>query len=97
MVFRLREILKDRKITIGQFAVMSGISQSNISNYLSGKVSPTLETLNRIAHTLDIDITELFEKKEEVILIAKFNDRTVEINDKELIEFIKNKVSNGES
>lgn len=92
MVFRLREILKDRQITIGQFAEMSGISQSNLSNYMMGKVSPTLETLNRIANTLKIDITELFRKEEDIVLKARIGKNEVEISKDDLLEFIKSKI-----
>lgn len=92
MVFRLREILKDRQITIGQFAELSGISQSNLSNYMMGKVSPTLETLNKIANTLNVDITELFKKEEDVVLMARIGEKEVEIRKDELISFIKSKI-----
>lgn len=92
MVFRLREILKDRQITIGQFAEMTGISQSNLSNYMMGKVSPTLETLNRIANALKIDITELFRKEEEIVLKARIGENEVEISKDELLSFIKSKI-----
>ena len=98
MVFRLREILKDRQITIGQFAEISGISQSNLSNYMIGKVSPTLETLNRIANALKIDITELFRKEEDIVLKARIGENEVEISKDELLNFIKSKIDqNGNS
>ena len=62
---------------IGQFAEMSGISQSNLSNYMMGKVSPTLETLNRIAEALGIDIANLFRKEEDVVLVVKYGGKTI--------------------
>lgn len=58
MALRLREILKERNLTVAQFAEMSGMSQSNISNYMNGNISPTLDTLHKIANALDIEITE---------------------------------------
>lgn len=92
MGLRLREILKNRHITIGQFSEMSGISQSNLSNYMMGKVSPTLETLNKIAGTLKVDITELFKKEEEIVLMARIGEKEVEISKDELLNFIKSKI-----
>lgn len=92
MVFRLREILKKRQLTIGQFSEMSGISQSNLSNYMMGKVSPTLETLNKIAQTLKIDITELFREEEDIVLMARIGEKEVEINKEDLLSFIKAKI-----
>lgn len=91
MAFRLREILKERGVTVGQFAEQSGISQSNLSNYMGGKISPTLDTLTKIADALDVDITELFKKEEEVILVAKYEGKEVTISNQDLINFIKNK------
>ena len=46
---RLREILAKRGITLKDFAAQSGLSQSNLSNYINGKISPTLDTVSRIA------------------------------------------------
>lgn len=68
---------------------MSGISQSNLSNYMMGKISPTLETLSKISAVLRIDITELFKKKEDITLMAKVDGRMIEINNKDLLEFVK--------
>lgn len=96
MVFRLREILKDRQLTIGQFAEISGISQSNLSNYMMGKVSPTLETLAKIAEALNVDITYLFRKEEEIVLFAKYDGKSIELNTEELINFVKSKVNENE-
>lgn len=94
---RLREILKERHITIGQLSEMSGISQSNLSNYMTGKMSPTLDTLNRIAVALNIEITELFEKEEDIVLFVKYRNRMVELSRKELINYLRNKTHNNEN
>lgn len=94
---RLREILKERHITIDQLSEMSGISQSNLSNYMTGKMSPTLDTLNRIAVALNIEITELFEKEEDIVLFVKYRNRMVELSRKELINYLRNKTQNNEN
>ena len=73
MKLRLKEILAQRHITLKDFAISSGLSQSNLSNYLNGNISPTLDTLNRIAENLGIDITELFKEKDSVELFVKHN------------------------
>ena len=70
---RLREILAKRGITLKDFAAQSGLSQSNLSNYINGKISPTLDTVSRIASHLDIDAIELFKEKDEVELYAKYH------------------------
>lgn len=91
MVFCLRDILHEKQISISQLSSKCGISASNLSNYMSGKISPTLDTLNKIADALNIDLTELFKKREEVVLMAKYEGKTVEIKPDDLIQYIKNK------
>lgn len=88
---RLREILKERKISVSRLAEQSGISASNLSNYMNGKISPTLETLGKISETLNIEISELFRKSDDIALMVRVNGETYEINKDEIIEFIKHK------
>ncbi|WP_315518867.1 helix-turn-helix transcriptional regulator [Hoylesella nanceiensis] len=90
-MIRLKEILKDKGLTMVQLAELSGITPSNLSNYTNGKVSPTLETLNKIADALNIDITELFKPKEDVSLYAEYDGTTYKINKEDIITLIKNK------
>lgn len=91
MELRLREILKERKMTIAQFSELSGITQANISNYMQGRISPTLDTLSKIADALHIEVTELFKKKNDVVFMAKYDDKIIEIKKDDIIEMIKNK------
>ena len=86
---RLREILKERKISVSRLAEQSGISASNLSNYMNGKISPTLETLGKISETLNIEISELFRKSDDIALMVRVNGETYEINKDEIFEFIK--------
>ena len=88
---RLREILKERKISVSRLAEQSGISASNLSNYMNVKISPTLETLGKISETLNIEISELFRKSDDIALMVRVNGETYEINKDEIIEFIKHK------
>ena len=60
MSLRLKDILKDRNESISACASKVGITQANMSNIVNGKSSPTLDTLERIANSLNIPITELF-------------------------------------
>ena len=91
MKLRLKEILAQRHITLKDFAISSGLSQSNLSNYLNGYISPTLDTLNRIAENLGIDITELFKEKDSVELFVKHNGILYPITKDDIIEIITNK------
>lgn len=92
MLLRLREILQDRNMTVQQCSELSGISQSNLSNYMNGRISPTLDTLNRISEALGIELTELFKKKDNVTLYAKIDGQLIEIDNDTLLSYLKDKV-----
>ena len=62
MKLRIKDILKDKKITVVALAKRIGITQPNTSNIVNGKTTPSLETLENIAIALDVPITELFDK-----------------------------------
>lgn len=91
MELRLKEILAQKGITLKDFASTSGISQSNLSNYINGNISPTLDTLKKIASYLGIDVVELFREKEDVELYAKYNGELYEITKEDIIGMIQKK------
>ena len=91
MELRLKEILAQKGITLKDFAAMSGISQSNLSNYINGNISPTLDTLKKIASHLGIDVVELFREKENVELFCKYNGVMYPITKEDLITIINRK------
>lgn len=84
MEFRLKEILKEKGLTISGFANMVGITQANMSNIVNLKSSPTLDTLNRISEALNIPVTELFRKDEDIEIYVKYKGKMHKIT-KELI------------
>ena len=57
---RIKELLKEKGATQKELANKMGMSEGNLSNILSGKFAPTLDTLQRIAEALGVDIAELF-------------------------------------
>lgn len=91
MELRLKELLSQKGITLKDFAATSGISQSNLSNYINGNISPTLDTLKKIASHLGIDVVELFKKREEVELFARYNGELYPITKDDIISIIKMK------
>jgi transcriptional regulator with XRE-family HTH domain len=56
---RIREVLKEKKMTAKELAVKMGVSPPSISVAINGNM--TIEMLNRIAAALDVPITDLFE------------------------------------
>ena len=91
MEFRLKELLSQKGIPLKDFAATSGISQSNLSNYINGNISPTLDTLKKIASHLGIDVVELFKEREEVELFARYNGELYPITKDDIISIIKMK------
>lgn len=91
MDLRLKEILAQRGITLKEFAQISGISQSNLSNYLNGNISPTLDTLKKMASFLNIDVVELFKEKDNVELYAKHDGILYPINREDILNIIEKK------
>ena len=91
MDLRLKEILAQRGITLKEFAQSSGISQSNLSNYLNGNISPPLDTLKKIATNLNVDVVELFREKDEVEIYAKYDGILYPINKSDILDIISKK------
>jgi transcriptional regulator with XRE-family HTH domain len=91
MDLRVKEILAQRGITLKEISNKAGISASNLSNYLNGNISPTLDTLKKIASALNLDVVELFKEKEDVELYAKYDGMLYPINKDDILEIISKK------
>lgn len=94
MKLRLREILKQRSMTLKAFSEISGISQPNLSNYINGNVSPTLDTLSRIAATLAIPVTDLIEEPNSIELYVRYNGNMYNITSNDIINLVEGKKKN---
>ena len=62
MELRIKEVIKEKKFTVVALASAIGITQPNMSNIVNGKSTPSLETLEKIATALSVNITELFDQ-----------------------------------
>lgn len=60
MNLRIKDIIKEKGMTITELADKMGINRVNLSNMING--NPTVETLNKIADSLCVPVTELFEQ-----------------------------------
>ena len=90
MELRLKEILKERKITISAFSELVGITQANMSNIINGKNSPTLDTLTRINKALGIHIAELFREEEDIEIYVKYKGQLHPLTKADIIKVITN-------
>ena len=57
----MRNIRKQKSMTLQQLADILGCSQQNISQYESGKRTPKLKTIQKIADALDVNVNDLLE------------------------------------
>ena len=95
MKLRLREILKERSMTLKAFSELSGISQPNLSNYINGNISPTLEMLTRISESLEVPITELFVESDRIEFYVKYKGKIYNITSNDIINLLESKTYNG--
>jgi len=61
MGLRIKDVLKEKGKTAVWLASEIGIAQPSMSNIVNGKTNPSLETLDKIASSLEVHITELFD------------------------------------
>ena len=60
MILRIKDIAKERKVTIKSLAEKVGITQPNMSNIVNEKTTPSIPTLQNIADALGVHISKLF-------------------------------------
>lgn len=66
MNLKIKEIMGERGVTSAWLAEKVGISKVAVSNIITGKSSPSLDNVLKIADALNVSITELIgEEKEE--------------------------------
>lgn len=69
---RLKKIRKEKNITQLELSEMISISRSSIAQYENNIYQPNIETIELIANTLNINVSELFEDKSKTRLISKY-------------------------
>lgn len=62
---RIKDVCKEKGITVSQLAEKMGIKQESLSRAING--NPTLETLEKIANALEVEIWELLISKGEIV------------------------------
>lgn len=61
MEILLGEIMHKKNLTVRQVSMLTGIPRSTISDILSDRTSPRMETIEQLAAGLKVHITDLFE------------------------------------
>ena len=67
MKFVIKEIAKKKGVSMLELANRIGITPPSMSNIVNGKLTPSLETLEKIADALDVPIGELFGQTDKSI------------------------------
>ncbi len=73
MELRVKEICKERGFLMEDLASKLGITRITLTRNING--NPTIETLQKIAVALDVEITELFSVKSSRELTALIEHR----------------------
>lgn len=78
---RIRTIRKKKGMTQSELGSKCGLSDSAIRRYELGGANPKIETIEKIAAGLDVDIQELYQKK----IVIKVRKSDTQTKDKETI------------
>ncbi len=80
---KIRQIRLHNKLTLEKLAQRTGFTKSYLSMVESGKKSPPIATLSKIARALNVDIPAFFEQKkpEDHIILVRKEDRKVVVRD----------------
>ncbi|MED4586690.1 helix-turn-helix transcriptional regulator [Brevibacillus choshinensis] len=62
---RLRSILRSKKISQTELAIMTGLSKQQVNDHVSDRKIMSLETAARVAKVLKCDIRDLYEWVDE--------------------------------
>lgn len=60
ITIRLKEICKEKNTTFNELAEVVGLSRVSLSGIATGKQKPSLDTLEKIAIALNVEVAELF-------------------------------------
>jgi len=79
MCLRIKEVLKEKRLTAVWLASQIGITQPNMSNMVSGKSKPSLDTLERIATALNVPIVDLFEQPPTDVINCPYCGKKIKV------------------
>lgn len=66
MSLRIKEVMDERRVTSAWLAEKVGISKVAVSNIVTGKNSPSVDNLLKIADALGVSITYLLELEDKI-------------------------------
>ena len=60
---RIKDLLKEKGVTLSALAEQIGMTQTSLSRALGENGNPTFDTLNKIANALNVGISDLFQSR----------------------------------
>jgi transcriptional regulator with XRE-family HTH domain len=76
---KLKEIRKQKRLTIADLAQKTGLSNGYLSNVERNLNSPTIESLRKIVDALSISLVELFQEQKEGTGVVRKDERVTMI------------------
>lgn len=87
---RIKEICKEKGLTLNALAEKIGISQPSISGIATGKQKPSFDTLDKLAEALGVEVSELFAPKSDFVAMVSSGGETKRFDSAEdLAEYIR--------
>ena len=80
---RIKELCKEKGITLNQLAEKIGISQPSISGIATGKQKPAFDTLEKMADALEVTPAELFAPQPTNTITCPKCGTVLEVKEKE--------------
>ena len=80
---RIKELCKEKGITLNQLAEKIGISQPSISGIATGKQKPAFDTLEKMADALEVTPAELFAPQPTNTIICPKCGTVLEVKERE--------------
>lgn len=96
MKLSVKELCKEKGLTIQDLADKMEMKRESLSRAING--NPTLETLEKIANALEVDITELFEPSSSggIIGVIRIRDTNYNINSVPDLSRLLDRIESGE-
>lgn len=69
MELRIKELCKEKGLTLQQVAEYMGVNRVSLSNSING--NPTIGTLEKVAAALGVEVVELFAKKGDFVAFVR--------------------------
>ena len=88
MNLRVKEICKEKGITIGDVAEIMQMARESLSRAING--NPTLDTLEKIAKALDVPVSSLFDVESELYGLVQFKGKTYKIDSDQALQTFLN-------